>query len=371
MIYRVSHLTEYVYRQPVSSSHHQLHLLPRAHKHQMNRWEELSVDPAPARQHHRLDYFGNRTTHVEILEPHRRLAVLSRSEIDISPRPAPVPNSSPPWETVRDRVRQDVTVDQLAAYEFSFASPYVQLSPGIVDFASKSFVPGRPIVDAAVDLMHRIHSEFVYDSTATNVSTPVDEVLAHRRGVCQDFAHLALSCLRVLGLPGRYVSGYLVTAVPGQPRLIGGDASHAWFQVYCPGPREAQGQAQSSTQGQGPWQGQSPWQGQGPWQDQNQPQGQGAPGQDQDDNWIDLDPTNDVVPSDKHIMVACGRDFGDVTPLQGVILGGGRHTLRVMVDVAPLPSDADADPDADAVAGAGTDADADADASNDGGPATG
>jgi transglutaminase-like putative cysteine protease len=340
LIYRVSHLTEYVYRQPVSSSHHQLHLLPRAHKYQVNRWEELSIDPVPARRHDSLDYFGNRMTHVEVLEPHRRLAVLSRSEIEIFARPAPVPEMSPPWEAVRDRVRQDITIDQLAAYEFSFASPYVQISPGILEFAAKSFAPGRPIVDAAIDLMHRVHTDFVYDSAATNVSTPVDEVLAHRRGVCQDFAHLALSCLRVLGLPGRYVSGYLITAVPGQPRMIGGDASHAWLQVYCPGPRDGQRQDQS------------PWPSQGPGQDQSQSQSQG-PWHNQADSWIDLDPTNDVVPSDKHITVAYGRDFGDVTPLQGVILGGGRHTLRVMVDVAPLPSDTDVDADIDVDVDAG------------------
>lgn len=289
MIYRVSHLTEYVYRQPVSSSHHQLHLLPRSHRHQLNRWEELSIDPIPARQRDRVDNFGNRTTHLEIQEPHRRLAVLCRSEIEMVPQPLPLPVLSPAWETVRDRVRHDLAPEQLEAYEFAFASPYVQVSSEIADFAARSFPPGRPLAEAAIDLMHRIHEEFVYDSTATNVSTPVDEVLAHRRGVCQDFAHLALSCLRVMGLPGRYVSGYLVTALPGQPRVVGADASHAWLQAYCPGV-----------------------------------------------GWLDLDPTNDVVPSDRHITVAYGRDFGDVTPLQGVILGGGRHTLRVVVDVAPL-----------------------------------
>lgn len=299
MIYRVSHLTEYVYRAPVSSSHHQLHLLPRSHRYQVNRWEELSIDPAPARQHDRLDYFGNRTTHLEIQEPHRRLAVLCRSEIEMVPQPMPLPVLSPAWETVRDRVRHDLAPDQLEAYEFAFASPYVQVSPGIADFAAKSFAPGRPIAEAAIDLMHRIHADFVYDSTATNVSTPVDEVLAHRRGVCQDFAHLGLSCLRVMGLPGRYVSGYLVTALPGQRRVVGADASHAWLQAYCPGV-----------------------------------------------GWLDLDPTNDVVPSGRHITVAYGRDFGDVTPLQGVILGGGRHSLRVVVDVAPLKHDGSEEEDA-------------------------
>jgi transglutaminase-like putative cysteine protease len=195
---------------------------------------------------------------------------------------------------VRDQVRLAGTPELMDAYELAFASPYVQLSSGVAAFAARSFSPGRPIVEAAIDLMHRIHADFVYDSEATNVSTPVDEVLMHRRGVCQDFAHLALACLRVLGLPGRYVSGYLVTAVSGQPRLIGADASHAWVQSFCPGL-----------------------------------------------GWLDLDPTNDVVPSDRHITVAYGRDFGDVTPLRGVILGGGRHELRVVVDVVPLPTAAD------------------------------
>ncbi|MBC8134216.1 MAG: transglutaminase family protein, partial [Deltaproteobacteria bacterium] len=270
MIYRVSHLTEYVYRQPVSSSQHQLHLLLRTHRHQINRWEELSVDPVPARQQDRIDYFGNRTTHLEIQEAHRRLAVLCRSEVELLPQTMPLPVLSPPWETVRDRVRQDISPEQLEAYEFSFASPYVQVSQGVAAFAAPSFTPGRPIADAAIDLMHRIHRDFVYDSTATTVSTPVEEVLTHRRGVCQDFAHLALSCFRAMGLPARYVSGYLVTAVSGQPRMIGADASHAWLQAFCPGV-----------------------------------------------GWLDLDPTNDVVPSDKHITISYGRDFGDVTPLQG------------------------------------------------------
>jgi transglutaminase-like putative cysteine protease len=298
LIYRVSHLTEYLYGAPVSSSHHVLHLLPRPLERQVNRWEELSIDPAPARQRDRVDYFGNRATHLEILEPHRRLAVLSRSEIEILLSPGQktpvVPASSPPWELVRDQVRQLTTIEQVQVYELVFASPHVALSPAVAEFASRSFSRGRQIADAAIDLMHRIHAEFTYDSDATNVSTPVDEVLGHRKGVCQDFAHLALACLRVMGLPGRYVSGYLVTAVPGQPRLVGADASHAWVQAYWPGR-----------------------------------------------GWLDLDPTNDVVPSDKHITVAYGRDFGDVTPLQGVIMGGGHHDLRVVVDVSPVTDEPD------------------------------
>jgi transglutaminase-like putative cysteine protease len=293
VIYRVSHLTEYRYAEPVSSSHHELHLLPRAVGHQVTRSESLSIDPIPARQNNRVDYFGNRATHLEILEPHRKLAVLSRSEIEILPAELPLPAMSQPWESVRDQIQQSRVADDFQAREFVFPSPYVQIAPGIAAFAAEAFAPGRPMIDAAIHLMHKIYGEFVYDSQATNVSTPVEDVLAHRRGVCQDFAHLALSCLRALGLPGRYVSGYLVTAIPGQPRLVGADASHAWLQTFCPGV-----------------------------------------------GWIDLDPTNDVIPSDKHITIAYGRDFGDVTPLRGVILGGGRHDLRVVVDVAPVGSGA-------------------------------
>jgi transglutaminase-like putative cysteine protease len=292
VIYRVSHLTEYLYSAPVSSSHHQLHLLPRRQGRQINRWEELSIDPTPTRQHERADYFGNRATHLEIQEAHRRLAVLSRSEIEVVPAEATLPTIAPPWEVVREQVRQPRTAEQIDLYEFVFASPYVHVSPGVIDFAAGSFTPRRPIVEAAIDLMHRIHDEFVYDGQATTVSTPVDDVLASRRGVCQDFAHLALGCLRGMGLPARYVSGYLVTAIPGQPRLVGADASHAWVQSYCPGV-----------------------------------------------GWLDLDPTNDVIPTDKHITVAYGRDFGDVTPLRGVIMGGGRHELRVVVDVQPLAAE--------------------------------
>lgn len=290
MIYRVSHLTEYLYSEPVSASQHQLHLLPRSSDHQEIQWEELSIDPGPARRQDRTDYFGNRATNLEIQEPHRRLAVLVRSEIELRPTPPP-PEASPSWESVRERIRSSRMPDDLYAYEMSFASPYVpvQSASAVAEFAAPSFLPGRPIIEAAEDLMHRIHREFVYDSQATNVSTPVAEVLSKRRGVCQDFAHLALACLRSVGLPARYVSGYLVTAVPGQPRLVGADASHAWLGIFVPGL-----------------------------------------------GWLDLDPTNDVFPTDKHITVAYGRDFGDVTPLRGVILGGGRHELRVVVDVTPM-----------------------------------
>ena len=292
MIYRISHLTEYLYSDFVSSSHHLLHLLSRRLPNQSTRWEELSVEPVPSRRHDHLDAFGNRTTHLEIHEPHRRLAVLSRCEIDLEPMQSLLPTLAPPWDVIRDLVRAYTFQPWLEASEYCFASPYVPHSARVAAFAAPSFPPGRPIIEAAIDLMHRIFAEFTYDSQATNVSTPVEEVLSLRRGVCQDFAHLSLSCFRSLGLPARYVSGYLVTAVAGQQRLVGADASHAWIQVYCP-----------------------------------------------DVGWVDFDPTNDVIPTDKHITVAFGRDFGDVTPLRGVILGGGRHQLNVVVDVAPIELD--------------------------------
>jgi transglutaminase-like putative cysteine protease len=292
VIYRVSHLTEYVYSASVSSSHHQLHLLSRRLPNQYTRWEDLSVNPMPGRRFDHIDAFGNRETHLEIHEPHRRLAVLSRSEIEIESVSSPFPALAPAWEVVRDTIRQRTSAPWLDVCEFTFASHYVPISARVADFALPSFPRGRPIIEAAIDLMHRIHGEFTYDSHATNISTPVEEVLSLKRGVCQDFAHLSLASFRALGLAARYVSGYLVTAVPGQPRLVGADASHAWVQVYCP-----------------------------------------------DVGWVDFDPTNDVIPTDKHLTLAFGRDFGDVTPLRGVILGGGRHQLRVVVDVAPINDD--------------------------------
>jgi transglutaminase-like putative cysteine protease len=294
VIYRVAHLTEYLYGEPVTSSHHELHLMPRPLPHQTALWDELTVDPPPARRRDHADYFGNAATYLEILQPHTRLAVLSRCEVEVGVWQAPLPAIAPAWEVVRDQVRGGRAPSTLEAFEMTFDSPYVPSSSGAADYAAAAFRPGRPVVEAALDLMHRIHTDFTYDQEATSVSTPVDEVLARRRGVCQDFAHLMLACLRGLGLPARYVSGYLVTAgqgrEPQQQRLVGADASHAWVQTFCPGV-----------------------------------------------GWIDLDPTNDLVPGDRHITLAYGRDFGDVTPLRGVILGGGSHTLRVAVEVTPLP----------------------------------
>jgi len=289
VIYRVSHLTEYQYEQPVSSSHHELHLLLRAAARQRVRSEELTVTPGAAVRRDRVDYFGNRSTHLEIWEPHRHISVLSRSEVEVTQAGAPPP-SGPGWEAVRDLVRGPGDVEILEAAAYTLESPYVGILAEAAELAAPSFSPGRPLLEAVADLTSRIHAGFTYDARATSVSTPVSEVLQHRRGVCQDFAHLEIACLRALGLPARYVSGYLVTTPPpGQPRLVGADASHAWLAVFCPGT-----------------------------------------------GWAEYDPTNDVIPDDKHVTLAWGRDFGDVTPLRGVVMGGGAHTLNVSVDVAPI-----------------------------------
>jgi len=291
MSYRVRHLTEYMYSDAVSTSHHELHLLPREAPGQIVRDATLSITPEPALRRDRTDWFGNPATHLAIHARHTRLAVTSTFVVDIAREPHPDDTGS--WEAARDWARGGADAEARAALEMALPSPRVAPSPAAHAFAAPSFTPGRPLAEAARDLMHRIHTEFTYDPVATHVATSVDEVLRGRRGVCQDFAHVMLACLRAFGLVARYVSGYLVTNhVPDEETLVGADASHAWVSVRLPG---------------------------------------GA--------WLDLDPTNDVIPTDRHIAIAHGRDFGDVTPMRGVLLGGGRHELIVGVDVSPISGD--------------------------------
>jgi transglutaminase-like putative cysteine protease len=289
MIHHVVHVTEYLYSERVSTSHHDLHLLPRSTPTQRCLREELEIAPTPATRRERADDFGNRCTYVEIHEPHNNLRVTSRAEVEVEP-PAPLPATSARWEAVRDAVHVGADAEARAARAYAFSSPHVPASSEAArEYALPSFAAGRGVVEAARALTTRINKDFVYDSRATTIATPVDEVLKLRRGVCQDFAHVELACLRALGLPARYVSGYLVTRPPpGKPRLVGADASHAWIAVFVP------------TLG-----------------------------------WLPLDPTNDLVPGEQHITVAWGRDYSDVTPVRGVIMGGGRHDLWVSVDVSP------------------------------------
>jgi len=198
------------------------------------------------------------------------------------------------WEAVRDVVAHDRQAESLAAYSFAFESPYVGSShPELLEFAQPSFEGGRPLLEAVADLTHRIFGSLVYDTEATEASTPLTDVIRQRRGVCQDFAHFQIGCLRAMGLPARYVSGYLSTTPPAQgPRLVGCDASHAWISTYLPSV-----------------------------------------------GWVDFDPVNDLMPEERHVTVAYGRDYGDVTPIRGVLVGGGRHIVHVSVDVAPLADD--------------------------------
>ena len=289
-LYEVSHTTTYTYTSPVSVSHHLLRISPRRLSRQFRVAHTIHTDPTAVTTSHRTDYFGNDVTFATIERVHQKLRITSSSRVAVGPAFIPDPAETPDWESVRGLCRSDRSPAALEAVEFTFASPAVPLGPEFSTYAAPSFPRRRSVLEAALDLNARVHADIKFDPAATTVSTPVLEVLERRRGVCQDFAHLMLACLRSLGLPARYVSGYLETVPPpGQPRLVGADASHAWVSVFCP-----------------------------------------AIG------WIDLDPTNDQIPSGKHITVAWGRDFGDVSPIRGVLLGSGEHSLAVAVDVLPL-----------------------------------
>jgi len=287
MTYRVTHTTTYVYSEPVTLCHNLVHLTPRDTPYQTTRHPQLLVSPLPAVSKARTDFFGNHAQFFTVQEPHQKLAVTARSITQVTQFVPPAADATPPWEQVRATLEGDRSPQGLAAYQFAFDSPYIRTSPDLAAYAEPSFAAGRPLLDAVLDLTRRIHEDFRYDHTATTLATPIHEVLRVRRGVCQDFAHLQIGCLRSLGLAARYVSGYLLTnPPPGQQRLVGADASHAWLSVFCPG-----------------------------------------------SGWIDVDPTNNLIPSQKHITLAWGRDYDDVSPIKGVILGGGEHAVAVGVDV--------------------------------------
>jgi transglutaminase-like putative cysteine protease len=290
MRYDVRHRTTYRYSQPVSISHHVLHLVPRRHDLQVLHASSLSIEPSPAVRSDAQDYFGNPTTFLTIQEQHEQLVIESRSLIDVV-APAPrEPSRTMPWDRIFRQLEQRSTRDDFAALQFAFDSPYTRASADLAGYALQSFLPGRPVLEAALDLTSRIHRDFRYDTEATSVSTPVDEVFRLRHGVCQDFVHVELACLRALALPARYVSGYLLTrAPPGREKLVGSDASHAWVSVWCA-----------------------------------------------DAGWVDLDPTNDMSTGDEHVTLAWGRDYGDISPINGVTFGGGQHVIDVAVDVIPL-----------------------------------
>ncbi len=292
MRYTITHRTLYQYSSGVALCHNEARLLPRETPWQLCRPSQIRIKPRPALLVERTDFFGNRVLYFAIQDIHRRLEVTVATEVRVlDERPFDATSASPPWEQTRQMLRENPDPEIIEARLFGLDSPFVAGRPAFRDYAQPSFPPGRPLLEATADLNERINREFKYDPHFTTVATPLDEVLRERRGVCQDFAHLAIGCLRALGLAARYVSGYLETMPPpGQPRLVGADASHAWLAVYVPGV-----------------------------------------------GWAEFDPTNNCMPKEKHVTLAWGRDYGDVAPLRGVMTGGGSHSLRVAVDVEPSP----------------------------------
>ena len=287
MIYEITHVTDYYYSSNVSLCHNLAHLTARDCPWQTCLTHELQISSPLAVSINRTDYFGNLVTFFTVQEPHRRLEITAINRVEVHPRASPEPAATPPWEAVAQAVGTGQGAEALDACQFMCDSHYVKRAPALRDYAAPSFSPGRPLLEAVVDLTRRIFTEFRFDSTARNFDTPLTELLEVRSGVCQDFSHFQIGCLRTLGLAARYVSGYLLTTSPGsQSRLLGADMSHAWVAIFCPGV-----------------------------------------------GWIDLDPTNNLLCRDEHITLAWGRDYDDVSPLKGVILGGGRHSIRVGVDV--------------------------------------
>jgi transglutaminase-like putative cysteine protease len=292
VVYRVTHRTEYRYESDVVPSYSQLHLVPRELPGQTLRSSKVMISPKPEYFHERIDYFGNRVAYAAIQEPHRMLRVTADSVVEVSDRQhSPSLLGERPWEQVRDEARTSDVDDGMDAAQFALDSPLVHGSDEFADYAGVSFTPGRPLVEAVTDLCSRIHADFEYKPGATTVNTPVTEVFEKRAGVCQDFAHLGIACLRAIGMPARYVSGYLETdPPPGRPRLKGADVSHAWLSVLL---------------------------------------GEG--------DWLELDPTNDKLVNERYIVTAYGRDYSDVPPLKGVIHTHGKtKKLKVTVDVVAV-----------------------------------
>ena len=292
--YRVEHYTAYRYSEPVMLSHQQLHLTPRALDYQSIQEHEVVIKPAPTQQRKRTDAFGNPVTEIAIEAAHTALDIIAKSTVAVMERRVSDPAKTPAWESVRDALayRAAWHPDRaiIDATQFLFESTYARVKRSLRAYAGDCFTPDRPILAAATVLMAKIHGEFKFDAAATNVTTPVMKFFEQKRGVCQDFTHLMISCLRSTGLAARYMSGYLLTRpAPGKPRRVGADVSHAWVALFVPG-----------------------------------------------DGWIDLDSTNNVMPSLEHITLGWGRDFSDVTPLRGVINGGGEQTLEVKVSVEPV-----------------------------------
>jgi len=284
MLYKATHTTRYLYAAPVSQCQSEVRLTPRSLPWQTVFESTIRTVPEPASVDERRDYFGNAVSAFSIFESHDRFSTVATSLVRVEPNPL-APNAIVPWEAAQRRLAGHRSAADLEALEFTFDSPFVAAAPELADYARPSFAPGRPLLDAVTELSHRIHEEFTYAPKSTTIDTPLLETLRHRRGVCQDFSHVMIGALRSMRLAARYVSGYLRSGANFQ----GAEASHAWVSVYVP-----------------------------------------------DSGWMDIDPTNDVTPKAGHVTVAWGRDYGDVTPVKGVALGGGRQTVEVEVRVVPV-----------------------------------
>lgn len=284
MLYQATHTTRYSYEQPVAHCLSEARLTPRELPRQRLLETRLHVSPEPAVVNHRQDYFGNPVASFSVFRSHDRLTVTAASLVEVAPR-GEISLPSISWEQTQQVLTAHPDAASLAAYEYVFDSPFVAASPDLADYARSSFTPGRPIADLVQELSHRIYSQFVYKPQSTSIEVPLADVLRRRQGVCQDFAHVMIGALRSWHLAARYVSGYLRSGADVQ----GSQASHAWVSVFIP-----------------------------------------------QFGWLDLDPTNDVIPSDGHITLAWGRDYNDVTPMKGIALGGGGQKVDVEVRVEPV-----------------------------------
>jgi transglutaminase-like putative cysteine protease len=311
--YRITHTTHYQYSQPVGLCQNEARLHPRDFWRQECQSSHFDINPKPSDFIERVDFFGNYVTYFAVQQAHTELTVTSLSEVIVFPKQTSLSiNNLISWESVQALLRHpplqtqmqspqsqiqqqsinpDKALELLDARQYVLDSPMVITTTELKQYAQSSFLPNRPLINVVQDLMQRIFTDFTYDPSFTTIATPLSAVLAHKRGVCQDFSHLAIACLRAYGIAARYISGYIETITePGQQRLVGADASHAWFAVYIP-----------------------------------------------DTGWVEFDPTNNTLPHEQHITLAWGRDYSDVTPLKGIAFGGGQHTLSVSVDVLRLP----------------------------------
>ena len=287
MNYKIIHKTEYSYSDSVNLCYNEARLTPRSFVHQHCGNSQFVVDPEPGACRERQDFFGNTVYYFTIQQPHRELTVTVTSHVQVSGREMQLDFAEHlAWEEIRQRIHTDMDPEVLELRQYILDSPMIPMMSELQTYAEKSFAKERPLLEAVEELTTRLYTDFTYDPNFTTIATPLADVIRHRRGVCQDFAHLGIGCLRALGLAARYVSGYIETdPPPDQARLVGADASHAWFSVYLP-----------------------------------------------QLGWVDFDPTNNQKPIDRHITIAWGRDYSDVTPLKGVIFGSGTHELSVSVD---------------------------------------